>query len=200
MLKTFTQWLLRPGAQEARAALQAWCGSSGWAWRSTREREGFVIETRPGELEGRIEWGPSQRRYLGAYELRLRGEVALGPQAHALVMPQALMEAVESELFNQFVGGVQTRLDEETPEEMRWLALSSKLSPALLGELKGHYAAVSNRSPWLAHWLQGPLGDALMQRAIGPAELGDEHIRRRRAAWIGEDRLATFAWAEGERR
>ena len=171
MLKTFTQWLLRPGAHEARAALQAWCESSGWAWRSTREREGFVIDTRAGELEGRIEWGLSQRRYLGAHELRLRGEVALSPQAHALVMPQALMEAVESELFSQFVGGVQTRLDQETPEEMRWLALSPKLSPALLGELKGHYAAVSNRSPWLAHWLQGPLGDVLLQRAQGPAEL-----------------------------
>lgn len=171
MLKTFTQWLRRPGADEARAALQTWCESAGWVWRSTREREGFVIDTRAGELEGRIEWGPSQRRYLGAHELRLRGEVALGPQAHALVMPRTLMDAVESELFNQFIGGVQTRLDDETPEEMRWLALSPKLSTALLGDLRGHYAAVSNRSPWLAHWLQGPLGDALLQRAQGPAEL-----------------------------
>jgi hypothetical protein len=53
---------------------------------------------------------------------------------------------------------------------MRWLALSPRLSPALMGDLKTHYAAVSNRTPWLAHWVQGPLGDVLLQRAQGPAE------------------------------
>jgi hypothetical protein len=130
-----------------------------------------VIDTRAGELEGRIEWGPSQRHYLGSHELRLRGELTSGHDMHALVMPRALMEQVESELFSQFVGGVQTRLDDETPEEMRWLAMSPKLSPGLLGDLKPHYAGVGSHVPWLAHWLQGPLGELLLQRANGPAEL-----------------------------
>jgi hypothetical protein len=170
MLKFIRQRLFRASSFEGREALQAWAESSGWAMRGIREREGFVIDTRSGALEGRIEWGPSQRYYLGSHELRLRGELALSPEAHALVMPRALLDAVESELFSRFVGGVQTRLDEETPEEMRWLALSPRLSPALLGDLKTHYAAVSNRTPWLAHWVQGPLGEVLLQRALGPAE------------------------------
>src|SRR5512139_2791868 len=151
MLKFIRQRLFRASSFEGREALHAWCESSGWAMRGIREQEGFVIDTRSGELEGRIEWGPSQRRYLGSHELRLRGELALGPEMHALVMPRTLMETVESELFSQFVGGVQTRLDDETPEEMRWLAMSPKLSPGLLGELKGHYAGVSSHVPWLAH-------------------------------------------------
>jgi len=170
MLKFIRQRLFRASRFEGRDALQAWCDASGWTMRGIREQEGFVIDTRSGELEGRIEWGPSQRRYLGSHELRLRGELPLEPEMHALVMPLALMEAVESELFSQFVGGVQTRLDEETPEEMRWLAMSPKLGPGLLGELKGHYAGVSNHMPWLAHWLRGPLGEALLQRSTGPAE------------------------------
>jgi hypothetical protein len=170
MLKFIRQRLFRASSFEGREALQAWAESSGWTMRGIREQEGFVIDTRSGTLEGRIEWGPSQRHYLGSHELRLRGELALSPEAHALVMPRALLDSMESELFSRFVGGVQTRLDDETPEEMRWLALSPKLSPALLGELKTHYAAVSNRTPWLAHWLQGPLGDALLQRAQGPVE------------------------------
>jgi hypothetical protein len=162
--------LFRASAFEGREALVAWCESSGWAMRGIREQEGFVIDTRGGALEGRIEWGPAQRHYLGAHELRLRGELDLKPEVHALVMPRSLMDEVERELFSQFVGGVQTRIDEETPEEMRWLAMSPKLGAALLGELKNHYAGVSNRMPWLAHWLQGPLGDALLQRALGPVE------------------------------
>lgn len=171
MLKFIRQRLFGAGTFEGREALQAWCESSGWAMRGIREQEGFVIDTRSGELEGRIEWGPSQRRYLGSHELRLRGELPLGPEMHALVMPRALMEMVESELFSQFVGGVQTRLDEETPEEMRWLAMSPKLSPGLLGALRPHYAGVGSHVPWLAHWLRGPLGEALLLRAEGPPEL-----------------------------
>lgn len=171
MLKFLKQRLFGTNSVEGRDALRVWCESSGWSMRSIREQDGFVIDTRGGELEGRIEWGASQRRYLGSHELRLRGELALGSKKHALVMPRALMEQVERELFSQFVGGVQTRLDEETPEEMRWLAMSPKLSPGLLGELKAHYAGVSSHVPWLSHWLRGPLGDALLERALGPEEL-----------------------------
>jgi hypothetical protein len=170
MLKFLKQRLFGSGGSEGREALQAWCDASGWSMRGIRDRQGFVIDTRAGNLAGRIEWGPSQRAYLGPHELRLRGELALAPDMHALVMPRSLMDAVESELFSQFVGGVQTRFDEETPEEMRWLAMSPKLSPGLLGELKGHYAGVSSHVPWLSHWLRGPFGDALLQRATGPAK------------------------------
>ncbi|HEX5683384.1 MAG TPA: hypothetical protein VFY73_05050 [Ideonella sp.] len=171
MLKFIRQRLFRASSLGGRDALQAWAESSGWTMRNSRDRDGFIIDARAGQLEGRIEWGPSQRHYMGPHELRLRGELpALSGEAHALVMPRMLLDSVEAELFNQFVGGVQTRMDEETPEEMRWLALSPKLSGALLGELKAHYAAVSNRVPWLAHWLQGPLGELLLQRALGPAE------------------------------
>jgi len=170
MLKYIRQRLFRASAFEGREALLAWCESAGWQMRGIREQEGFVIDTRGGALEGRIEWGPAQRHYLGSHELRLRGELDLKPDLHALVMPRALMDEVERELFSQFVGGVQTQIDEETPEEMRWLAMSPKLGAGLMGELKSHYAGVSNRTPWLAHWLQGPLGEALQQRAEGPAE------------------------------
>jgi hypothetical protein len=172
MLKFIKQRLFRASSFGGRDALQAWAESTGRVMRSSRDRDGFIIDTpSAGPLEGRIEWGPSQRHYMGPYELRFRGEASgLSSEAHALVMPKALLDTVESELFSQFVGGVQTRIDEETPEEMRWLALSPKLSAALLGELKTHYAAVSNRMPWLAHWLHGPLGELLLQRALGPAD------------------------------
>lgn len=173
MLKFIKQRLFRASSFEGRDALQAWVESTGRVMRNSRDRDGFIIDTpSPGPLEGRIEWGPSQRHYIGSHELRFRGEApGMSSDAHALVMPKALLDTVESELFSQFVGGVQTRIDEETPEEMRWLALSPKLSAPLLGELKNHYGAVSNRTPWLAHWLHGPLGEVLLQRALGPAEV-----------------------------
>ena len=166
MLKYIRQRLFRASAFEGREALVAWCESSGWTMRGIREQEGFVIDTRGGVLEGRIEWGPAQRRYLGSHELRLRGEIDLKPEVHALVMPQSLMEEVERELFSQYVGGVQTRLDEETPEEMRWLAMHPKLSPNQMGvALRDRYGAVGSDAEWVSRWLAGPISDALKARA-----------------------------------
>lgn len=168
MLKLLQRWL-RGGPHPGREALQAWCESTGWALRGIRDEPGFVIETRPGELAGRIEWGPSHRHYLGAHELRLRGDLPMPTAMHAVVMPKALMDTVESELFAQAVGRVRTRIDDTLPEEVRWLAVSPRLSGALMGELKADYAAASSHVPWLAHWMQGPLGDALAARAKRPA-------------------------------
>jgi hypothetical protein len=170
MLKLLRRWI-RGGPDAGREALQAWCESTGWALRGIRDEPGFVIETRPGELAGRIEWGPSHRHYLGAHELRLRGELVMPADMHAVVMPKPLMDTVESELFAQAVGKVRTRIDDTLPEEVRWLAVSPRLSGALMGELRADYAAASSHVPWLAHWMQGPLGDALAARAkLAPAD------------------------------
>lgn len=151
-----------------RAALHAWCDRQGWSLRGIRGEPGFVIETRPGEAAGRVEWGAAHRHYLGPLELRLRGDVPMPAEMYALVMPRALMDTVESELFSRAVGGVHTRIDDATPEEVRWLAMSPRLSGALMGELRTGYAAVGSHLPWLAHWLQGPLGEALAARAAPP--------------------------------
>jgi hypothetical protein len=70
-------------------------------------------------------------------------------------------------VFVQFTGGVQTRLDEETPEEMRWLAMSPRLGPAQMGSLKSWFAAVGNSVGWLAAGCSSGLGEAAALGASG---------------------------------
>jgi hypothetical protein len=61
---------------------------------------------------------------------------------------------------------VQTRLDEATPEEMRWLAMHAKLSPNAMGEaLRDRYGAIADEPGRVERWLAGPLAQALKQRA-----------------------------------
>lgn len=171
-LKSLHRWLFGAPAIKNEAALRTWAQGRGWVFKPTRGRDGFVIDQAQGPEGWRIEWGPSQRPYLGAHELRVRAALAMDPGAYALVMPKVLFDRLERELFSQYTGGVQTRLDEETPEEMRWLAMSPKLGAGQLGELRGRFGAVGNVTPWLLDWLGGLLAPALLAfDAASPANL-----------------------------
>jgi hypothetical protein len=162
MLKNLRQWLFGTPVPAGWASVRAWSGEQGGRFRPTHERDGFAVELDLASAPARLEWGPSQRRYLGPSELRLRADTGLEPQLYALVMPRSLLQSLERDIFNQFTDSVKTRLDEETPEEMRWLAMSPKLNAQQLGALGQDYAAVSNVGAWVADWLGGPLGQALL--------------------------------------
>lgn len=154
-------WAGRPKSPVSMAAVQAWCADQGHSFKSAHGHSGFVVE--PPDADWRLEWGPSQRRYLGGHELRLRADTGIDPQTYALLMPRSLLQGLERELYGEFIEGVQTRLDEETPEELRWLAMAPRLSAAALGTLRERVAGVGNVLPWVQAWLAGPTGLALEQ-------------------------------------
>lgn len=126
------------------------------------EDGGFIVEGRLGALPWRVEWGPSQRPYVEGAELRIRAELGLKSDIQALVLDRLLQANVEKAMFDEYVEGVQTRIDQQTPPEMRWLVMFPKLSGAELGALRERFAAVAPGGEWLAGWLNGPLTDALL--------------------------------------
>jgi hypothetical protein len=150
-------------------ALLAAGRARGWALRLTHEHDGFALESPSGAAHWRLEWGPSQRAYLGGHELRLRGDTGIDPMAHALLMPRALMSSLEHAIYQQFTEGVMTRLDDQTPEEMRWLAMSERLTADDMGPLNNRFAAVSNMAGWMADWLRTSLGPSLLDWSGGDA-------------------------------
>jgi hypothetical protein len=185
MPRRLRDWLFGRHGRARWQEIAHWGEAQGWQFKTTPAHDGFVMERAGADGSVRIEWGPSQRRYLGKWELRLRAETGLDPQAYALLMPRVMMEGLEREVFVQFTGGVQTRLDEETPEEMRWLAMSPRLGPAQMGSLKSWFAAVGNSVGWLAGWLHSGLGDRLLHWG----RLADEA----NAAGSAVGQLPTFA-------
>ena len=124
--------------------------------------EGFVIDGRLGAMPWRLEWGPSQRPYIQGHELRLRAEMGLPPDLHLVLMNRELQETMEKAVFDQYVEGVQTRIDNQTPPEMRWLVMFPKLSGSEMGPLRERYMALSSIKSWLMRWLEGPLTQALL--------------------------------------
>ena len=171
MFKQLRRWLSRGSAPVDPAALRRWAQERGHSFRRVRgNAQGCVIEGHSGGQAWRIEWGASQRSYIAGPELRLIAELDLPKELMVMVLNRNLMAAMERTVYEQFVDDVQTRIDTDTPSEMRWLVMFSKLSAPELGRLQGRYAAVSSVAPWLVQWLSSPLNDALAATAemVGP--------------------------------
>jgi len=162
MLDTIKRWLGNAPVQvPGWSELSSWSRSQQWTLRAVREPEGFVVEGRSSDTAWRLEWGPSQRSYIQGAELRIRAELAVPRELQALVLNRELMEAMEKTVFEQYVEGVQTRIDTTTPPEMRWLVMFPKLSTTELKSLRDNYGALSSFKPWLQQWLGGRLAPEL---------------------------------------
>jgi len=166
MLDAIRRWW--PQRETGRhAELARWAGQARWRFQVRPDDTALRIESeQPGEV-WRLDWGPSQRRYLGAHELRLRASLGAGDALHAVVMSRRLLQSLEAEIFEQYTGELQTRADADTPHEMRWLVLYPKLTAAELGVLRDHFGAAGHPPAALARWLDGALADALAMAATG---------------------------------
>ena len=144
-----------------------WAQSKQYAFRGV-QNEGFVIDGRLGATPWRLEWGPSQRPYIQGQELRIRAEMGLSSDLQVVVMNRALQEAMEKAVFDQYVEGVQTRIDNQTPPEMRWLVMFPKISGSDMPLLKERYVALGSMKGWLKQWLEGPLSQAIAALRLEP--------------------------------
>lgn len=147
-----------------------WAEQHQIAFRRARDEDGFILEGYIGKLPWRLEWGPSQRPYVQGNELRLRTDAELPPPLQAMVLDSKLQSVMEEQMFAEYVEGVQTRIDNTTPAEMRWLVMLNKLSGPELGGLRESFAAVGSAKGWVGQWLQGALTPALLAAPLAPGQ------------------------------
>jgi len=166
MLDAVRRWLGWGGALPGWREFSQWAEANQWTLKRTIAHDGWALNDNPEHPGWRIEWGPAQRRFMSSHEFRIRFEVAQNSDVQALVLDRPLLARLDREVYAQFTDNVQTRLDEETPEEMRWLAMHPKLSPNQMGvPLRDRYGAIGSDTGWVSRWLAGPITDALKKRA-----------------------------------
>jgi hypothetical protein len=165
MLDAVRRWFARGRALPGWAEFTAWARANHWTLKRTIAHDGWAMDHNDGHPGWRIEWGPSQRSFMSSHEFRIRFDVAQDADVQALVLDRPLLARLDHEVYAQFTGSVQTRLDEKTPEEMRWLAMHAKLSPNQMGAtLRDRYGAIGNDTGWVSRWLSGPIAAALKRR------------------------------------
>jgi hypothetical protein len=146
---------------EAASPAKTWAEASGHRFAPARGSEGFVIESAAGGGAWRAEWGPSQRDYIEGMELRVRADIGDAGDLQMMVIARSLVAPLENQVFEQFTEGNQTRMDDRTPEEMRWLVLYPPMPRSALGTLRERFAALANRPAAGPMWIEGALARAL---------------------------------------
>lgn len=163
MLKSLRHLLNRHHAPVAELGVfQQWGESRQFRLRRVRDGQGCVLEGQLALRPCRVEWGPSQRSYIEGPELRLMADLPDLPRDLVLLLlNRPLLARMEQTVYEQFVDDVQTRIDTDTPAEMRWLVMFGRAGGHELGRLRDRYGGATNLMPWLVQWLSSPLNDAL---------------------------------------
>lgn len=154
----------------ARANAARWRGVADWAdsrnavFKQVRDGRGFVIEQPKSSIGAlRIEWGPSQRSYISGSELRIRFELKLHSDLQMMVLARELMESLENTVFEAYTDTLKTRVDTDTPEEMRWLVMFPKISNIASKLVRSRFGAVGVNKDLTTAWIDGDLSPALVQ-------------------------------------
>jgi hypothetical protein len=138
-----------------------WAENSKHRFALGRGMEGFAVDVRADSGDLRIEWAPSQRKYIDGQELRIRADIGQARGLQMMVATRELLQRLEREVFEQFTEGTETRIDDDTPEEMRWVVMYPQVPGKLLGALHPRFALLSDRPSastlWLEHGLAEPL-------------------------------------------
>jgi hypothetical protein len=182
MLKLLRRLMSRHPDRADSLAIEHWAQALGYRFLRVRGVRGWVVEGHLASQSWRIEWGASQRGYIAGMELRIIAEVDLPRDVLAVVLNRHLLAVMEKTVYDQFVGDVQTRIDTDTPPEMRWLVMYPQLGARLLGRLHPRYGAAGNDALCLQQWLSGPLEAALANSvaSVGPDQPVVLAVGRRR--------------------
>jgi hypothetical protein len=165
MLAILKRWWSAATPRPGLHGVELWARAKGAGWRRVRDDEGFVVDGAHRSVPWRIEWGPSHRPYIAGPELRFIAELGLHRDLQVMVLNRSLMLSSETKVYDEYVEGVQTRIDTQTPTEIRWLVMYSKLSASELRSLGVRFGGVASVKPWLLKWLSGELSDALLDAA-----------------------------------
>lgn len=166
LIKQVKRWFVARANAARWRSVADWAEQRGGAFRQNRDASGFQIEqskVTPGSL--RIEWAPSQRSYIEGHELRMRCELGLHADLQMMVLARSLMERLEKAVFEAYTDTLKTRVDTDTPEEMRWLVMFAKLKNYPHKLVKERFGVLGVNQEVASVWLESALSEQLVQAA-----------------------------------
>ena len=162
VIKQVKHWMKLRASAALWKPIADWSQGRGGVFKLTEDGEGFAIDESVAGLGPlRIEWGAPQREYITGPELRMRLDLKLMPDLQLMVIERQLMDALERLVFEAYTDTLQTRVDADTPEEMRWLVMFSKAETWKSRVARSRFAACGVTQDAATAWVGGPLGEAL---------------------------------------
>lgn len=163
MLESFHRLWRGKATQEPDTRLfEAWGRRRGDTVKQARDGKGAVSQYLFDRRAARMEWGPSQRDYMGARELRVRIELGLPHELEMMVISRWLADQLEHQAYERLVQGQQTEVDVSMPEEARWLAMFPRVPIAsAYAPLVAAYTVLGSSTGYTRRWVEGELATRL---------------------------------------
>jgi hypothetical protein len=138
-----------------------WASQQGMS--ATERGKGYSME---GQIHGkpwRLEQGKPSRDFIQGLELRARGEMGLREDVAVMVMTRSLKNELDKRAFSLYTDTLQTQVDPNLPEEMRWLSMYEEVGWESLGPaFLDHYAILADELDHALAWLSPELAGQLM--------------------------------------
>ncbi len=153
-----------PLAGEEDQVLAAWAKAEGHVFKrvTARQAQGCVVETAQG---WRVELGPSQRPYIDGLELRFRCDTGVPADVQMIMLTRVLTQVLETDVFSRFTNAMQTQIDQSLPDEMRWLAMHTKVALNASPTLHRRFSLFCNAEALAHKWLDGEMMSTLESAA-----------------------------------
>lgn len=152
--------------------MSRWAASLGLAYQDRGDGKGFTLA---GEVKGRswrMERGRPSRDFITGEEIRARGEMGVSEDPAVMIMNRPLKEALEKRAFALYTDSLQTTVDPNLPEELRWLSMYEEVGwDGLPMPFWNRYSVFADEKVSAQAWIQPRLAQALLAwPQPGPAD------------------------------
>jgi hypothetical protein len=173
--------LAKPGAPSRPAAdassrladapVSEWAATQGLVF-SADPSGSLVLEGRIQDRRWRLERGRATRDYIHGEELRARAQLGIADEIAAMVMNRALSERLEQAAYERSTDHLRTAIDDNLPQEVRWLALFQEhVWEDLPNEFWNRYSVYSDQPGMAKGWIDPRLADLMLKwPAPGPSD------------------------------
>jgi hypothetical protein len=152
-----------PSAHQPSSQVSQWAEAQGLAYSGQSRSKTFALDGKVGGKPWRLELGSPQRKFIQGEELRARAELGIDENISVLIMSRALKNALEKKAYDIYTDGLQTTVDPNLPQEMRWLAMYEELAwESLPLPFWDRYAVLSDDRGEASSWVQPDLANLLI--------------------------------------
>jgi len=152
-----------PNSQLAQGPVSEWAATQGFGFSVDGTGRGITLE---GDVNGkpwRLQVGSPSRQYIRGEEVRARAELGIDGDVAVLVMNRPLKEALEKQAYQIYTDDLQTSVDSQLPEEMRWLAMYDEVGwDALPPAFWDRYGVLTDQRESAVGWIDPALAGLML--------------------------------------
>ena len=153
-----------PPSQMAAGPMSEWASTRGFGFSSSENGGNLGLEGKIRGKRWRMELGRPTRNFIRGEELRGRAELGVDEDAAVLVLNRALKEALDKQAYSIYTDHLQTSVDPNLPEEMRWLAMYDEVGWEGLPQVFwDRFVVLADRRENALAWVDSTLATATLE-------------------------------------